>query len=81
MSEKVLKIPCQLEGFKFKKTSQEWEATFTLQKEDIEYAKPLMDQLGQSFVMVLVHIKDKGQAIELLKEGDLLDVGDIDLNL
>lgn len=59
----ILKIPVTLSDFKFKKMSGSWDITFELQAENLVLGKPLMDSMGDHFVLMLVKV-DSQQALE-----------------
>lgn len=62
----VLKIPVTLSDFKFKKMSGSWDITFELQPENLEFGKPLLNCMGEHFVLVLQMVKSKEALTEAL---------------
>ncbi|CAG0980984.1 hypothetical protein ANRL2_02436 [Anaerolineae bacterium] len=69
--DEILKLPVILDGFAFKKQSQDWNISFTMQSEHLEMGKPLMNHMGDHFVLMLVKIKDLDQLRETLKGAGL----------
>ena len=61
--DEILKVPVTLADFKFKKMSGSWDITFELQAENLALGKPLMDSMGDHFVLTLVKV-DSNQALE-----------------
>lgn len=67
MKSPVIKIPCQLEGFKFRKANQDWIIEFSVQPEQLDFAKPLMKLMNESFAIVCVNIKSIDELNESLQ--------------
>lgn len=66
-ADSVLKIPVTLADFKFKKMSGSWEISFELQPENLERGKPLMDCMGDHFVLVLMRVENKDAMSDALE--------------
>ncbi len=64
---KVVKVPCQLEAFSFRKTTQDWVISFTVQQEQLDFAKPLMELMNSSFVIACVNVEDEQEVSKALK--------------
>ena len=67
----ILKVPVQLEDFKWRKGTQDWGITFSLQPENLKYGQPLQDEMNNHFVLALIKITDKKEALEVLKKEDI----------
>lgn len=73
----ILKVPVQLENFNWRKGTQDWGITFNLQPENLKYGQPLQAEMNNEFILVLVKVTDKKEALDILKKEDL---GGIDIN-
>lgn len=65
----ILQIPAIVTGFTWKKMAQEWDITFTVQQENLEYAQPLQDEMGNHFIVCFVRVDSKEQAETVLRQG------------
>lgn len=57
LEPEYIKLPVTLEGFSFNKRTQDWNISFTMQPENLEMGKPLMNHMGDHFVLMLVRVK------------------------
>ena len=64
--EGILKAPVQLEGFKFRKGSQDWEISFNLQSADLKQGQKIQEFMNDQFVLYLV---PRGEEDILSREG------------
>ena len=64
--EGILKAPVQLEGFKFRKGSQDWEISFNLQSADLKQGQKIQEFMNDKFTLYLV---PAGEDEILLREG------------
>ena len=66
-NDDIIKVPVTLSDFKFKKMSGSWDITFEIQPEILAMAKPLMDCMGDHFVLILARIESKAALDEAIK--------------
>lgn len=66
----ILKLPCRITDYKYKKMADEWDITLTVSKKDLEFAQPLMDEMGEHFVVCLIKVHSNAERDRLLR-GDL----------
>ena len=52
----ILKIPCIVTGFQWKKMAQEWDLTLTIQSENLDQVQPIQDEMGNHFVACFIKI-------------------------
>ena len=64
----IIKLPVTLEGFAFNKRSQDWGISFVMQPENLEMGKPLMNCMGDHFVLMLVRVKSMDNLREALEK-------------
>ena len=64
----VLKVPCIVTGFAWKKMVQEWDLTVTVQPENLPYVQPMQDEMGNHFILCFVKIT-KDKADEMMRGG------------
>ena len=53
-----LKIPVSLDDFKYRKSGQDWSITFVMESANLRLGKPLMDYIGQHFILCLIPVKN-----------------------
>ncbi len=66
METKALKIPCQLEGFSYRKASGDWAITFIVQKSQLGFAQPLQFEIDSNFVIACIKVKSLEEVSELM---------------
>jgi hypothetical protein len=69
----VVKIPCSLEVFKFRKTDQDWSIGFSIAPEFIEAAKPLMKMMNKHFILACIQVDDIQEAKTVLQAEGIID--------
>lgn len=67
----IMKVPVQLEGFSFRKTTQDWGITFSLQPENLPYGQPLQGHMNQHFIIALIKISDKDKVKDIMELEDI----------
>jgi hypothetical protein len=72
----IIKVPGQVTGFTYKKTTCEWDITFTVQPENLAHAQPLQDEMGNYFILCFIRVSNKGEADGILRKG----LDEIDIN-
>ncbi len=77
----ALKVPVSLEGFTFRKKTQDWGITFALDPAYLKFAQPLQDKMNCFFVLVPFLVNDADEAKRLMEgeglENITLDLGEL----